>query len=101
RSCGYTVLCAPEGAGALQLAAEHREGIDMLLTDVVMPGGMNGTTLAAVLAEQRPSLKVLFMSGYTTDTVVRHGVLAAGTPFLQKPFGPDALTAKVREVLDA
>jgi two-component system cell cycle sensor histidine kinase/response regulator CckA len=92
-----------EAAGpeqALQRSAAHPGVIHLLVTDVVMPG-MNGRQLATLLREQRPELRVLFMSGYTDDAIVRHGVLDARTPFLAKPFMPVALGQKVREVLDA
>ncbi len=97
--CGYTVMTAPEGLAALQLMATCREKIDLLLTDVVMPQ-MGGRILAETLQAQFPELRVLFMSGYTDDAVVRHGVLQANTNFLQKPFTPSSLANKVREVLD-
>jgi CheY-like chemotaxis protein len=97
---GYTVLEAPNGAAALSIASDHEGSIDLLLTDVVMPG-MSGRKLAEDLGVIRPSTRVLYMSGYTDDAVVRHGVLTASTAYVQKPFGPEALAAKVREVLDA
>jgi two-component system, cell cycle sensor histidine kinase and response regulator CckA len=97
--CGYTVMTAPEGLAALQLVATCREKIDLLVTDVVMPQ-MGGRKLAETLLAEHPELRVLFMSGYTDDAVVRHGVLQANTNFLQKPFTPNSLANKVREVLD-
>ena len=72
----------------------------LLLTDVVMPG-ISGKALADQLARSRPDLRVLFMSGYSDEAIVHHGVLDAGVAFLQKPFSPQALTQKVRQVLDA
>jgi nitrogen-specific signal transduction histidine kinase len=94
---GYTVLEAANGADALSAA---RAAIDLLLTDVVMPE-MSGRELVDRFAKLRPSTKVLFMSGYTDDAIVRHGVLRPGTAYLQKPFSADTLGRKVREVLDS
>ncbi len=96
---GYVVLVAPTGAEALYLARQHGGEIRLLLTDVVMPG-LSGAALAEQLAEIQPALKVLFMSGYTNDAILHHGVLEPGTSFLQKPFGPVDLLRKVRAVLD-
>lgn len=96
---GYHVLVAASGFEALQVAAAHRGQIDLLVTDVVMPG-MSGRQVAEALRRSNPSLQVLFMSGYTDDAVVRHGVLEAETAFLQKPFTMHDLTCKIREVLD-
>ncbi|HME95468.1 MAG TPA: ATP-binding protein, partial [Methylomirabilota bacterium] len=96
---GYTVLEARHGVEALELSTRHAGTIHLLLTDVVMPQ-MSGRELSQRLATLRPDLKVLYMSGYTDDAIVRHGVLAAGIAFLSKPFTPDALALKVREVLD-
>jgi len=95
---GYTVLDATSPSEALRLADAHPGPIHLLLTDVVMPQ-MNGRQVADHLLAARPALKVLFMSGYTDAAIVEHGVLEAGTHFLQKPFTPDGLSRKVREVL--
>lgn len=96
---GYTLLQARRGSEALSIAQQHEGTIDLLLTDVVMPY-MSGRELAEQLKTQRPQMKVIFMSGYTDDTVVRHGLLTAEIEFLLKPFSPDVLASKVREVLD-
>ena len=96
---GYTVLAAPDAEAALGLAAGHRGRIHLLLTDVVMPG-LSGRHLAERLTLTRPDIRVLYASGYTDDSVVRHGILESGTAYLQKPFTPDALARKVRAVLD-
>jgi len=96
---GYTVLDATDGHTALEISARFAGAIDILVTDVVMPG-MSGRELAQRLAPLRPSMKVLYTSGYTDDAMVRQGVLNAGVAFLQKPFVPDSLARKVRDVLD-
>jgi PAS domain S-box-containing protein len=96
---GYTVLEACGGEEALQVCGQHKGPIHLILTDVVM-SGMSGRELAERLAVSHPESKVVYMSGYTDDSVVRHGVLDAGTILLQKPFTPDALAHKVRETLD-
>ena len=100
RGRGYTVLEAGDPAEALALVALQRTPIDLLLTDVVMPG-MSGRELAGQLQATQPGLRVLFNSGYTDDAIVKHGVLEAGAAFLQKPFTPVVLLKKVRAVLDA
>jgi len=96
---GYTVLEAPSAEAALDLATRYSGAIHLLLTDVVMPG-LNGRELATRLADLRPDARVIFMSGYTDDAVTRHGVLEPGSAYVQKPFTPDAIARKVREVLD-
>jgi DNA-binding response OmpR family regulator len=92
---GYRVLEAANGADAIAIAREHPDAIDLLLTDVVMPG-ISGNTLLEQLRELRPSLRVILMSGYSEDPAM---VMAAGGAYIQKPFDPDELAAKVREVL--
>ncbi|HYE92193.1 MAG TPA: PAS domain S-box protein [Terriglobales bacterium] len=95
---GYTVLEAPTPAEALALAERHAGVIDVLLTDVVMPG-MSGRALADAITRARPRTTVVFMSGYTNDAILHHGVLEAGIHFVEKPFAPRELTAKIREAL--
>jgi DNA-binding response OmpR family regulator len=99
RRGGYKVLLAENGEQGLAVAEEHGKGIDLLITDVVMPR-MNGRQLVERLKPRWPDLKVLFMSGYTDDAIVHHGVLEEGVDFLQKPITPDALLKRVHEVLD-
>ena len=96
---GYSVLEAPSAEAALDIATRYSGTIHLLLTDVVMPG-LNGRELASRLADLRPDARVIFMSGYTDDAVTRHGVLEPGSAYVQKPFTPDAIARKVREVLD-
>jgi PAS domain S-box-containing protein len=95
---GYRLLVAATGAEAIRIAAAHDGAIDLLLSDVVMPG-MNGPELAGRLKEAHPTLKVLFVSGYLSDTAGIRNLLEQGTPYLQKPFGPAELCASVRQVL--
>jgi two-component system, cell cycle sensor histidine kinase and response regulator CckA len=95
---GYTVLVAASADEALRLFQQHAS-IELLLTDVVMAGA-SGPELGKQLIEQRPSLKVIYMSGYTDDVIVQHGVLKPGIAFLHKPFTDETLGRKIREVLD-
>ncbi|HEX4613361.1 MAG TPA: PAS domain S-box protein, partial [Urbifossiella sp.] len=96
---GYTVLAAAGGAEAARAAAAHPGPVHLLVTDVVMPGA-GGREVADDLHQRHPGLKVLFVSGYTDDAVLRHGVVRGAAAFLGKPFTPQALARKVREVLD-
>jgi PAS domain S-box-containing protein len=96
---GYSVLNAVNGQKALDLVEEYQQEIHLLLTDMVMPK-MNGRVLAKRLIELRPGMKVIFVSGYTDDTMIHHGVFDSEVAFLTKPFGPAQLMRKVREILD-
>jgi PAS domain S-box-containing protein len=99
RARGYTVLEADRPHEALKISKKFEGPIHLLFTDVVMPQ-MSGREVAAQISAARPNTKVLYMSGYTDHAIAHHGVLNPGVPFLQKPFTPEALTQKVREVLD-
>jgi len=96
---GYTIVEASNGRDALLLSRQQAGTIDLMVTDVVMPD-MSGPQLATHLKALRPGIKVLFLSGYTDDAIVRHGIIDGDVPFLQKPFAKDSLLKKVREVLD-
>jgi PAS domain S-box-containing protein len=98
-SSGYHVLEARHGAEALLICDEHKDPIQMLMTDVIMPE-MSGRQLADRLSAQRPEMKILYMSGYTDNAISHHGILEPGTNFLQKPFTPVNVLHKVRSVLD-
>ncbi len=97
---GYRVLVADNAQEALRLLGQRSGPLDLLLTDVVMPG-MSGPELAELVAAEQPGLKVIFMSGYTTESMEQHGVLESGRAFLQKPFTPQALSYLLRQVLTA
>ena len=96
---GYEVLVADGSHAALTLLATDPRGVDLLLSDVIMPG-MNGRKLADAVTALRPEAAVLFMSGYTDSAIVHHGVLDAFTNFVHKPFTPDQLLAEVRRSLE-
>jgi hypothetical protein len=96
---GYSVLQAADGPSALELLRRHTGGVDLLVTDVVMPG-MSGPEVAGAVGAMRPGTYVLYISGYTDSSIGNHGMLEPGIAFLQKPFDADVLTRKVRDVLD-
>jgi CheY-like chemotaxis protein len=97
---GYHVLPAPDGATALRMLQEHPH-IDLLFTDVVMPGGINGRQLADAAASRHPRLKILFTTGSTRNAIVHHGRLDPGISLITKPYSYQELATKVRAVLDA
>lgn len=97
---GFTVRDVPSAADALALSRTHTGPLDLLLTDVIMPG-MDGPALAKQVLKERPYIKVLFMSGYATNFIMHDGVVEPGTNFLEKPFHPRTLLSKVREILDS
>jgi CheY-like chemotaxis protein len=96
---GYTVLEASNGPDAVEKSRQHPGPIDLMLTDVVMPG-LSGRGVAEVLQSERPGIRVIYMSGYTDEAIVHHGILESGLAFIQKPFTSDAFLRKIREVLD-
>ena len=97
---GYTVLTARHGRDALLLAGGRSAGIDLLVTDVVMPE-MSGRELVETLRDRQPGLRVLYISGYTDDEVVQRGITSREVSFLRKPFASEELVRRVRGVLDA
>jgi len=100
RRRGYAVIEAANGPDAIVKGRQPEVAIDVMLTDVVMPG-MGGRRVAEVIRATRPHLKVVYMSGYTDSAIVDHGILEPGVAFVQKPFATDALLRRIREVLDA
>jgi PAS domain S-box-containing protein len=98
--CGYSVSTAANASAAIRLARENRDPFDLVVTDVVMPG-IGGRQMVEQLITFCPKVKVLYISGYTDDAIVRHGILHDQVPFLQKPFLPSALARKVRDVFDS
>ena len=97
---GYAVVTARSGAEALALVADHPGQFNLLITDFMLPG-LNGREISDRLTAERPSLRTLFISGYTEDSIVHRGVLEPGVAFLGKPFTPDALGRAVRDALEA
>jgi CheY-like chemotaxis protein len=97
---GYKIMEASSGKEALSLCAETNGNINLLLTDVIMPE-MNGRELFESIRSIRPSINVIFMSGYTNDIIAHHGIFETGETFIQKPLTPSKLSRKVREFLDA
>ncbi len=98
RNSGYKVIEATNGKEAIEIFEKNKKKIDMILTDVIMPE-MSGRKLIETLSEKLPHLKALYMSGYTDDAIIRHGVLEPGMDYIQKPFTPKSLIQKIREVL--
>jgi CheY-like chemotaxis protein len=98
KSLGYTPIAAANGAAALALV-DAGEKFDLLFTDVIMPGGMNGRELAEEINRRRPGTKVLFTSGYTENAIVHHGRLDAGVALLNKPYRKKDLAEKIRQVI--
>ncbi len=99
-SKGYRVFDAENAQRALEVAQTHSQPIDLMITDIVMPG-LNGRELAERLSRSNPKMKVLFMSGYTDDKAVRRGVVDANLAFIQKPFTPESLVRKIKTVLES
>ena len=99
QSRGYRVLEATHGEEAIQLAGTYPGTVHLLVTDLGLPG-IGGRRLAERIGALKPGIKLLYISGYSADAVLRHGVLDSEIPFLQKPFSPNVLASKVREVLD-
>ena len=97
---GYTVLEARHGREAIGLPAQDIDNVELTVTDVVMPG-MDGRDLAQHLLKRKPNMKVLYVSGYTDNAIIRSGMLEPGTAFLEKPFTPEVLARKVHEMLVA
>ena len=99
RGCGYTVIMATSAEEALPLGRDYKGTIDLLISDVIMPG-MNGREVYEQVAELRPAIRVLFMSGYAEDVIAPQGMLQQGVDFIAKPVSVESLTSKVREILD-
>jgi CheY-like chemotaxis protein len=100
QSFGYSTLSAPDAATALHIV-ERNAAVDMIFTDVIMPGGMNGRQLADEARKRRPDVKVLYTSGYTENAIVHHGRLDPGVSLLAKPYRKSDLARKIRQTLAA
>jgi two-component system cell cycle sensor histidine kinase/response regulator CckA len=100
RNRGYIVFEASNGAEALEIARQHEGAIHLVVTDVVMPG-LSGSSLVSRLKADRPGIRALYISGYTDNAIVHHGILDSNIAFLQKPFSIDGLARKVRDVLNS
>ena len=96
---GYHLIMAHDGLDAIDKANEFQGTIHLLLTDVVMPN-LSGKDLSLEIKKLRPNIKICFMSGYTNNAIVHHGILDQNTNFIQKPFTPDDLLKKIRSILD-
>lgn len=100
KDAGHTVFVAKDGSQARQICAQQKPALDLLITDVIIPGGESGPQVAKYLASIYPKMKVLYISGYTSNAIVHRGILDSDINFLPKPFMPDALLRKIYEVLD-
>lgn len=100
KKCGYRLITATDGIEALEVIKKYEKPIHLLLTDVVMPN-LSGKELSEKIIELHPGTKICFMSGYTNEAIVQHGILNSGVNFIQKPFSPELLVKRVREILDA
>jgi hypothetical protein len=101
RENGYEVLAAADGSEAAALAKDCQTGLSLLLTDVVLPGELQGDAVARVILEQCPGIKTMFMSGYPREVIAKAGRLSEGVNYLEKPFSPAALLRRVKELIDA
>ena len=101
RQQGFEVLVAADGSEALAIARDRSVKIDMLLTDVVLPGELQGDGVARAVLQEHPGIKCIFMSGYPRDVIAKAGRLAEGVNYMEKPFSPATLVRRVRELVDA